>query len=67
VSNCAGRAFAFLEAIMPIFTIEATYRILVYRQRSYKAKTLVEACRLAIDDEDWEGQKKTMTPSARPT
>lgn len=43
---------------MPIFTIEATYRILIYRQRSYEADTLVEACRLAIEDDDWEGQKE---------
>ncbi|HUC18144.1 MAG TPA: hypothetical protein VMA37_10720 [Acetobacteraceae bacterium] len=43
---------------MPIFTIEATYRIPVYRQRSYEAGTLAEACRLAIEDDDWAGQKE---------
>lgn len=43
---------------MPIFTIEATYRIPIYRQRSYEADTLAEACRLAIEDDDWEGQKE---------
>lgn len=43
---------------MPIFTIEATYRIPIYRQRSYEADTLAEACRLAIEDGDWEAQKE---------
>ena len=43
---------------MPIFTIEATYRIPIYRQRSYEADTLAGACRLAIEDDDWEGQKE---------
>lgn len=43
---------------MPIFTIEATYRIPVYRQRNYKADTLPEACRLAVEDDDWDGQKE---------
>ena len=43
---------------MPIFTIEATYRIPIYRQRIYEADTLAEACRLAIEDDDWEGQKE---------
>jgi hypothetical protein len=47
-----------MEVIMPIFTIEATYRIPIYRQRSYEADTLAEACRLAIEDDDWEGQKE---------
>ena len=48
------------------FTIEATYRIPVYRQRSYEAGTLAEACRLAVEDDDWEGQKETTKPQARP-
>jgi hypothetical protein len=43
---------------MPIFTIESTYRLPVYRQRPYEAATLAEACRLAVDDDDWEGQKE---------
>ena len=43
---------------MPTFTIESTYRIPIYRQRSYEADTLAEACRLAIEDDDWEGQKE---------
>jgi hypothetical protein len=43
---------------MPMFTIESTYRIPIYRQRSYEAETLAQACRLAIEDDDWEGQKE---------
>ena len=43
---------------MPIFTIETTYRIPSYRQRSYEADSIAEACHLAIEDEDWEGQKE---------
>lgn len=43
---------------MTTFTIESTYRIPIYRQRSYQADTLAEACRLAIEDDDWEEQKE---------
>ena len=43
---------------MTTFTVESTYRIPIYRQRSYEAATLAEACRLAIEDDDWEGQKE---------
>jgi hypothetical protein len=43
---------------MPLFTIEASYRIPVYRHRTYEAGTLEEACRLAIADDDWSGQKE---------
>ena len=43
---------------MPRFTIETTYRLPVYWQRTYEAKTLEEACRLAIDDDDWSEQKE---------
>ena len=40
------------------FTIETTYRLPVYRQRSYEAETLEEACRLAVEDDDWSEQKE---------
>jgi hypothetical protein len=40
------------------FTIETTYRLPVFRQRSYEAETLAAACRLAIEDDDWDGQKE---------
>ena len=31
---------------MPVFTIETTYRLPVYRHQTYKAATIDEACRL---------------------
>ena len=42
---------------MPVYTVETSYRLPAYRHRTYHAATLAEACRLAIEDEDWEGQK----------
>lgn len=41
---------------MPKFTIEATYRMPYYRQRTYEASTPEEACRQAFEDEDWSGE-----------
>ena len=41
---------------MAKFTIETTFRLPVYRQRTYEAGSLAEACRLAIDDDDWSAQ-----------
>jgi len=49
---------AILEVIMHRFTIETTYRLPVYRQRTYEAETLEQACRLAIEDNDWSEQKE---------
>ena len=48
---------------MPYFTIESTYRVPVYRQRSYEADTVAQACRLAIQDDDWSGQKEDFESS----
>jgi hypothetical protein len=42
---------------MPAYTIEATYRVPVYRQRTYDAATPAEACRQAIEDDDWSNDK----------
>ncbi len=42
---------------MPVFTIETTYRLPVYRQQTYEAATMEEACRLAVDDDDWSEEK----------
>ena len=42
---------------MPAFTIETTYHLPVYRQRTYTAATIVDACRLAIEDDDWSDEK----------
>ncbi|MBP0440448.1 hypothetical protein [Tianweitania sediminis] len=41
---------------MPIFTIETTYRIPYYRQHTFEAATPEQACRLAVEDEDWSGE-----------
>lgn len=38
---------------MPRFTIETTYRLPYYRHGVYDAATPEDACRLAIEDEDW--------------
>jgi hypothetical protein len=42
---------------MPSFTIETTYRLPVYRQQTYEAATMDEACRLAVDGDDWSDEK----------
>ncbi|MBA4208422.1 MAG: hypothetical protein C0454_02725 [Parvibaculum sp.] len=42
---------------MPAYTVETTYRLPAYRHRTYHAATPAEACRLAIEDEDWQGKK----------
>lgn len=43
---------------MPEFTIETTYHLPVFRQRTYEAETPETACRLAIEDNDWSDQKE---------
>jgi hypothetical protein len=43
---------------MAHFTIETTYRLPIYRQRTYEADTIEQACRLAIEDDHWSGQKE---------
>ena len=48
---------------MPVFTIETTYRLPVYRQRSYEAETLDAACALAIADEGWDDEKSDVETS----
>lgn len=40
---------------MPLYTIETTYRLLHFRQRTFEASTPEAACRLALEDEDWDG------------
>lgn len=42
---------------MPLYTIETTYRLPYYRQRTYNAATVEDACRLAVDDDDWDNEK----------
>ena len=40
---------------MPMFTIETAYRLPAYRTRTYEADTPELACRLAIEDDDRDG------------
>lgn len=42
---------------MPVFTIETTYRLPVYRQQTVEAPTVEAACRLAVADDDWDKAK----------
>ena len=42
---------------MPTYTVETTYRVPVYRQRTFHAATPAEACRQAIEDDDWSNDK----------
>jgi hypothetical protein len=42
---------------MPVFTIETTYHLPIYRHRSYVADTLEQACRLALVDQDWRFER----------
>ena len=42
---------------MPKFTIESTYHLPVYRHRTYDAATPAEACRQAVEDDDWSAEK----------
>ncbi len=43
---------------MSIFTVETTWHLPVYRHRTYEADTLDEACRLAIEDDDWSNETR---------
>ena len=38
---------------MPLYTIETTYHLPVYRHCTYEAASADEACKLAINDDDW--------------
>ena len=40
------------------YTIETTYHLPTYRQRTYEASTVEEACRLAREDDDWSDDKQ---------
>ena len=43
---------------MALFDIEATFRLPHYRVHTYEAETLEAACALAIEDQDWDDQKR---------
>lgn len=48
---------------MPAYKIETTYHLPVYRQRSYEADMLEEACRAAIADEGWDDGEEDVDTS----
>lgn len=48
---------------MPFFTIETTYHLPIYRQRTYEAETLDQACDLAIADEGWDDNRSDVETS----
>lgn len=50
---------------MPSFTIESTYRLPVFRHRTYDAPTVEDACQLATADEDWQDQKEDHESAGR--
>lgn len=48
---------------MPVFTIETTYRLPMFRQHAYEAETIDPACQLAIADEDWSDARSDVETS----
>lgn len=42
---------------MPKFTVESTYHLPAYRHCTYDAATPADACRQAIEDDDWSAEK----------
>ena len=48
---------------MPFFTIRTTYRLPIFRQRTYEADTIEQACRLAISDEGWSDEESDVDTS----
>lgn len=48
---------------MSWFVIETTYHLPVYRQRTYEAASIEDACRLAVADEGWEDEESDVDTS----
>lgn len=51
---------------MPSYTIESNYRLPVFRHRTYDAETPEDACRAAIEDDDWDRGKEDYESGVRP-
>jgi len=51
---------------MSKYTIETTYHLPTYRQRTYEASTVEEACRLAREDDDWSDDKQDHESAGEP-
>jgi hypothetical protein len=43
---------------MPIYTIEKTYRLPVYKHERIEADSPEEAMQKALESDDWEGQRE---------
>jgi hypothetical protein len=43
---------------MQAYTIETTYHLPIFRHRTYVAGTIEQACRLAIEDQDWRFERR---------
>jgi hypothetical protein len=54
----APGSFIFRSTMMQFFTIETTFRFPVFRHRTYEADNVEQACRLAMEDDDWDDQKR---------
>ena len=48
---------------MPIFTIETTYHLPIFRHQTIEAPTVEDACRIAIEDDDWSRDQKDFDSS----
>ena len=48
---------------MPVFVVETTYHLPVYRQRLYDAETVDAACHLAVEDEGWADERSDVDTS----
>ncbi|MBX4898707.1 hypothetical protein [Rhizobium bangladeshense] len=50
---------------MPVFMVETTYKLPVYRERVYEACSLEHACLRAVLDTNWEDEKADIEASER--
>jgi hypothetical protein len=50
---------------MPVFMIETTYKLPVYRERVFEARSLEDACLRAVLDTNWDDEKADIEASER--
>lgn len=50
---------------MPVFMVETTYKLPVYRERVYEASSPEHACLRAVLDTNWEDEKADIEASER--
>jgi hypothetical protein len=51
---------------MARFSIETTYKLPIYRLRIFEALSVEEACRQALEDDNWENAKRDYDSSSEP-